>query len=561
MHDEQAHDDQQPEYLGSWSAPADGDERPEAAGPPYGQRRDGDTQPGVPDASGQPAAAQPGPYAAGQAGTFGQPGYAPPGYGQPGYGQPGYGQPGYGQPGYGQGGYGQGGGFGPPGYGPPADYIQQGSPPRRRFSGFIAFLTVAAVAAAAGAGVVLGIDHFTSSPAASNVPSAHSGVGNGFGNGFGNGVGGGTGGTGSGSGLSNATAQSVVKAVRPGLVIISSNLKYEGAAAAATGMIISRNGLVLTNNHVIDGTTSLTALDVATGKRYAAKWLGYDASDDVAVIKLEGASGLRTVPLGNSSNVRQGDGVVALGNAGGTGSITAVAGNITGLNQSITASDEGSNSSERLTGMLQTNAEIVPGDSGGPLASAAGKVIGMDTAASTGSNGYSQQNLGFAIPINRAVTIADQIIAGKKSSTIQVSPTGFIGVSVAGGPAASSSSPKEQQALQLQAENGSGTGGGAGNSAPGCSANDLNLVVPRTIAPVSSGTLVLGDLCGTPAATAGINAGDVITAVGGHRVTTPNSLESILSQLSPGSSTSVSWVDTSGQAHAHSLVLQQHAPA
>ncbi|HBW17875.1 MAG TPA: hypothetical protein DEH11_02070, partial [Actinobacteria bacterium] len=380
--------------------------------------------------------------------------------------------------------------------------------------------------------------------------------------GFGNGNGGGSSnGTGSGSSVSRTTEQSVVNSVKPGLVIISSNLRYEGAAAAATGMIISRNGLVLTNNHVIDGTTSLSATVVATGRHYAAKWLGYDASDDVAVIKLEGASGLRTVPLGNSSTVKQGDGVVALGNAGGTGAITTVTGSITGVNQSITASDEGSANSEHLTGMLQTDADIVPGDSGGPLASVAGKVIGMDTAASTGSNGYSQQNLGFAIPINRAITIADQIITGKKSSTIQVSPTGFIGVSVAGGSAASSASPTEQQQLQLQAENAGGASGGEGNPGRACSANDLNLVVPQTIAPVSSGTLVLGDLCGTPAASAGISAGDVITAVGGQKVTSPNSLENILSQLSPGSTISVTWVDTSGQTHTQNLVLQQHAPA
>ena len=148
-------------------------------------------------------------------------------------------------------------------------------------------------------------------------------------------------------------------------------------------MIISPSGLVLTNNHVINGTTGLTAIVASTGQRYTATWLGYDKGSDVAVIKLDGASGLRTVPIGDSSNVKIGDDVVGMGNANGTGRISYVSGTITDVDQTITASDDGSGEApERLTGMLQTNAQIIPGDSGGPLVSTGGKVIGMDTAAS-----------------------------------------------------------------------------------------------------------------------------------------------------------------------------------
>ena len=190
-------------------------------------------------------------------------------------------------------------------------------------------------------------------------------------------------------------------AVAPGLVVITSNLKYagNGAAAAATGMIISPSGLVLTNNHVINGTTGLSATVVSTGTQYTAKWLGYDKGSDVAVIQLVGASGLATVPIGNSSNVKVGDPVVGIGNADGTGHLSYASGTITDLNQTITASDDGSGvASERLTGMLQTSAHIIPGDSGGPLVSTDGKVIGMDTAASTGGFNNSAQDVGLCDP-------------------------------------------------------------------------------------------------------------------------------------------------------------------
>ncbi len=206
-----------------------------------------------------------------------------------------------------------------------------------------------------------------------------------------------------------------MSAVRPGLVDISSNLGYQGSQAAATGMVISADGLVLTNNHVITDTTQLYARVLATGKQYPAKWLGYDSADDVAVIKLVGAHNLRTVPLGNSASVKLGDKVIAIGNAYGAGRFAPAVGSITGMNRTITASDSGAATKETLHGMLQTNAGIVQGDSGGPLASTAGKVIGMDTAAATGSFGSTNQSVGFAIPIDKALRIARQIISGKPS--------------------------------------------------------------------------------------------------------------------------------------------------
>jgi S1-C subfamily serine protease len=199
-------------------------------------------------------------------------------------------------------------------------------------------------------------------------------------------------------------------------VIINTTLQYDSEAAAGTGMVINASGLVLTNNHVIEDSTKITATVASTGKTYPATVVGNDKTGDVALIRLQDASGLTTVPIGNSSAVRAGQTVVALGNAEGQGSISATAGQVTGLDQTITASEEvGSTASETLTGMIQTSADIVPGDSGGPLASPAG-VIGMDTAGND-ANGQ-QPSAGFAIPVDEALSVARQIAAGHGGAVI-----------------------------------------------------------------------------------------------------------------------------------------------
>ena len=190
---------------------------------------------------------------------------------------------------------------------------------------------------------------------------------------------GGSGGSAQGSGMVPAppssaapigkSAQDIAARVRPGVVIINTALRYNSEQAAGTGMVINPSGLVLTNNHVIDDSTSITVTVPATGRTYPATVLGYDKTGDIALIRLQGASGLATVPIGNSAAVKAGEAVVALGNAGGQNTITVAAGQVTALNQTITASEEaGSTSSETLHGMIQANADIVAGDSGGPLA-------------------------------------------------------------------------------------------------------------------------------------------------------------------------------------------------
>jgi S1-C subfamily serine protease len=344
--------------------------------------------------------------------------------------------------------------------------------------------------------------------------------------------------------------QAIVTKVKPGLVIINTNLQFDSEAAAGTGMVINPNGLVLTNNHVIDGSTKITATVAATGKTYPATVVGYDKTRDIALIQLQNASGLTIVPIGNSSSVKIGNAVVALGNAEGRSRITATPGEVTGLNQTITASEEGSSTaSETLSGMIQTDADIVPGDSGGPLAGSTG-VIGMDTAGDAVSD-QQQAPAGFAIPINTALSVARQIAGGHASSTITIGYPPFVGIFISSG---SSSSPQAQEQQEEQ-QNGGGSG-----SSPACYTSNADLTVPSAIAPVSSGTLIIGTICGSPAASADMTGGAVITAVNGQAVGSPDDLTRTLSRFHPGDTISVTWVSPSGQHSTSSLHLTAGPP-
>ncbi|MBO0806411.1 MAG: trypsin-like peptidase domain-containing protein [Nocardiopsaceae bacterium] len=448
----------------------------------------------------------------------GQPGYGQPEYGQSGYGQPGYGQSGYGQPGYGQSGYGA-----PFGYG----YTTPPPPQPSRGGGgkFLAYLAVAVLAAGAGAGVALSLNHGSHN----GNPSA--------GRNYGGGAGPGTSPSGSGvnrgnvpSSPSSLNVQALRNKVDPSIVDVTSQLKYNDATAEGTGMIISPNGLVLTNNHVIDQASSVSATMVVSGHTYPAKVIGYDSTDDVALLKLEGASGLKTVSLGDSSAIKVGEGVLALGNAGGRGGLPSPAqGAVQALGRTIQASDSGADTTETLHDMVQTNAPIREGDSGGPLVNAAGQVIGMDTAANTpsgsggGGGSPSGGTIGFAIPINHATAIERQIAAGHASSTVHIGLGGFIGVSV-GDPSSSSKS----------CPGGTGAAGQA---------------------PVSSGAEVCQVIQGTPAVTSGLHAGDVITSLDGRPVTSLQSLTSLLAPSHPGDRVTVGYVDANGARHTTTFPL------
>ena len=308
---------------------------------------------------------------------------------------------------------------------------------RRQLPAIMAVLVLAVLAAAA-AGAALGHEFWTTTRSASGLPTGGTSSGNPFqggrsGNGafggsgiFGNSgnIGGGSTATASGA---PANATSIATGVDPGLVDVNSNFGYQSSAGAGTGIVISSNGEVLTNNHVIDGATQITATDIGNGKRYSATVIGYDPSHDLAVLQLQGATGLKTAKLGNSSKLSVGDGVVGVGNAGGTGGTPSSAGgSITGLNQSVTAGDEFGGTSEQLSGLIETNAAIQPGDSGGPLVDSSGAVIGIDTAGSVGFDFPSSNGQAFAIPINEAAQTALQIVSNHPVATTHIGPSAFL---------------------------------------------------------------------------------------------------------------------------------------
>jgi S1-C subfamily serine protease len=313
-----------------------------------------------------------------------------------------------------------------------------------------------------------------------------------------------------------STAQ-IASQTDPGLVDVISTLGYQHGTAEGTGMVLTAGGEVLTNNHVVAGATSIQVRDVGNGKTYSARVVGYSDSDDVAVLQLSSASGLSTVKLGNSSSVRVGQQVVAIGNAEGKdGAPSVVTGTVTQLGAAITASDEGSGNSEQLTDMIQSDASIEPGDSGGPLVNASGEVIGMDTAASTSNSPVgttaAETTEAFSIPINKALSIADQIEAGTSSTTVHIGATAFLGVEVTA----------------------TTTGGELGD-----------------------GVTIEGTVAGTAAADAGLTAGDTITSIDGHDVTSSSDLQATIQLYHPGSKVTVGWQDQYGQEHSTTVTLTQ----
>ncbi|MDQ6856768.1 MAG: S1C family serine protease, partial [Candidatus Dormibacteraeota bacterium] len=218
------------------------------------------------------------------------------------------------------------------------------------------------------------------------------------------------GGDSGGGGTSPSTptdTSGVAAKVTPGIVNINVTLSG-GGGAAGTGMVITSTGEVLTNNHVIDGETSLKVELPSTGHTYDAHVVGYDLTEDIALVQIDGGGTFKTVSVGNSSTVTVGQAVVALGNALGRNTTPAVTtGNVSALNQTITASDQSGVDVETVSGLIQIDAPIQPGDSGGPLVNSNGDVIGMDTAAQSASGRATQQTstIAYAIPINKAIQV------------------------------------------------------------------------------------------------------------------------------------------------------------
>ncbi|HEY5439381.1 MAG TPA: trypsin-like peptidase domain-containing protein [Acidimicrobiales bacterium] len=325
----------------------------------------------------------------------------------------------------------------------------------------------------------------------------------------------------------NAAAAKVASKVDAGLVDITSSFSSQGATAEGTGMVLTASGLVLTNNHVIEDASSITARDVATGATYRATVVGYDVSQDVALLQLTNASGLTTVKTGNSDKVVTGQSIVGIGNAGGVGGTPSYAtGTVTALNKAITAGDQSNPAgAEKLTGLIEVQANIVPGDSGGPLVTTKGRVIGMDTAGSgSGGTGFeefgqSTTNGGFAIPINEALATVKSIEHGNASSTIHVGASAFLGVEFASASTAQ---------------------GGTGTS--------------------TTGVKLIQAIAGDPAAKAGLVAGDTITSIDGTTVTSGTVLQQLLLTKRAGDTVKVGYTTTNGTTATASVTLTSGPP-
>jgi S1-C subfamily serine protease len=346
------------------------------------------------------------------------------------------------------------------------------------------------------------------------------------------------------------TDEAIYARVEPSVVDVTATLRFDDETASGTGFFVdSRDGLVLTNNHVIRGATSVTVTIPATKQTYQAKIVGADPSADVAVLRIAPLPGTVSAPIGDSATVAVGSAVVGLGNRAGAGGAPVLApGVISGLGRTIQAADGTSGFTETLHGMLQTTARIQPGDSGGPLADAAGAVIGVDTAAGTGGN-----EAGYAIPINTAMAAERRIALGRPGPGITLGVGGFLGVII---PSSSAASPQAQAAEERS------LGTNPAGSAPqiGCLPTEVGAGVPDSVAPVHSGALVDGVLCGTGAETAGIAAGDVIITADGRAVSSPDGLTAIVSDFRPGSVVEITWVSPEGATRA-SRVRLDSAPA
>ena len=438
--------------------------------------------------------------------------------------------------------------FGPPFYGPgpsgePAVPRLSGPSRRGRAWRSAAAVLVVAAAAVGGAGVSHAVWPSNSSanvaaPQTTTPTTGGEGTDPGSGSSgsggspfvFGNGSGG-TGSSGTSSGNTAAAgspsdASTIAAKVAPALVDVNTTLNYQDAEGAGTGIVLTSSGEILTNNHVVDGATKISVTDIGNGKTYGATVVGYDVGHDIAVLQLQDASGLKTVQLATSTT-SVGEAVVAIGNAGGTGGMpTDAGGSITALGQSITASDELTGSSEQLSGLIEVNSNVEAGDSGGPLVNAAGQVIGMDTAASSGFAFSSQGNAGFAIPITTAAVVAKDIEAGDASATVHIGSTAFLGVLID----SPDSSPFSGQY----------TGGGHA---------------------AATGIEIGNVVSGGPAQVAGLGSGDTILSLDGQTVTSAAQLTKLLVPYHPGQKVQLGWEDQTGQSHTTTVTLASGPPA
>jgi len=397
---------------------------------------------------------------------------------------------------------------------PPPQYIPPSPAPRPMWGRWVAVGTVVATILAAGGGIGIGFtmsqylhsSHPTQSaalPKTSEPPTSTAPI----------------------SPVNPSTnqngtldAQAIAAKVDPAIVDINTVISTASGsgAAAGTGMIITSSGEVLTNNHVVDGSTSISVTIAGHAGSYIAHVIGVSPSADVALIQIEGVSGLPTVTLADSSSVKPGDRVVAIGNAlGAGGTPSATQGQVTAVDQTITAS-EGNGRSEVLSGLIQEDAAISPGDSGGALVNSSGQVIGMITAGEAQGFRSSSSTVGYAISTNSALAVVNQIRSGQATAGVFIGPVGYLGVSI----------------------------------------RDLTPAIAAQVGvSATAGPLVWAVQAGSPAEQAGITRLSVITAVGGTPVDSSTTLGDALHAYKPGASVAITWLDQNGTSHTKNVTL------
>ncbi len=303
--------------------------------------------------------------------------------------------------------------------------------------------------------------------------------------------------------------------MNPTVVTITAEWGYSGIAG--TGFVVDPDGLVLTNFHVVENATDLTAVHIGNGLIYDASVLGYDKTRDLAVIQLAAGTDLPTAAIGRSADAAVGDSVTAIGNASGEGVLVPAPGKIVGLDSTVMAQSSVDGSRNELTGMIRIDADVRPGDSGGPLVDAWGRVIGVDAAGLSDEARLTRAPEAYAIPIDDAMAVVEQIREGRSEGTVHVGPTPFLGVGV----------------RDVSAFNGSGP---------------------------SQGAAVASVQYDSPAERTGIVRGDVIVSFDGRPVRTSDDLTAEMVTRRPGDLVRLEWVTAQGLRQQKSLTLDTGSP-